>query len=209
MVGKRKKSIRKENYMISRGDGGYLVRKTIRRKVKQVFFGDKKYGGKDKARAAAVDYRDKLLIKMSNEIVFQTNLNNKTTGVVGVSLAANMNRHRNVAVINLRAQAPSAEELKFTSFSAKLHGLWGAYSSAVDFRSRHIFPYTGVSIDPKETFEIFLNHYIDKMMESNDPIIKNEMLTVVLAVGGFKDVPPDVISIVQGVLRKRDIKYSV
>jgi hypothetical protein len=146
MVGKRKKSIRKENYMISRGDGGYLVRKTIRRKVKQVFFGDKKYGGKDKARAAAVDYRDKLLIKMSNEIVFQTNLNNKTTGVVGVSLAANMNRHRNVAVINLRAQAPSAEELKFTSFSAKLHGLWGAYSSAVDFRSRHIFPYTGVSV---------------------------------------------------------------
>jgi len=155
---------------ISRVAAGYLVRKVTNGVPSQGFFGDTRFGSKEKALEHAIEYRDKLLTSTQGELSIQSKNIRNITGIVGVSWHCRPNpRGAGLFIHYFRAQAPVGEPGKSPSktWSVQRYGLLTAYEQAYRWRNLMAKGMKSEEKDIHERFTLFLQQYI-KQMELRD-----------------------------------------
>ncbi|WP_206838816.1 hypothetical protein [Marinobacterium iners] len=160
-------------------DTGFMVRKCVNGRKYQAFFGNTRHGGRDQARAAAMQARDELINTLAKNRTLRTYNPTNVTGLAGISWYCKPNQHRNGAVIHqFRAQAPSGSRRALTAiFSVQKHGLWGAYCLAVAWRMEHASPYLEERPDPARTFGHFMQHYLAVVEKTKPGRLHDELTT--------------------------------
>ena len=172
-------------------DTGFMVRKCVNGRKYQAFFGNTRHGGRDQARAAAMQARDELINTLAKNRTLRTYNPKNVTGLAGISWYCKPNQHRNGAMIHqFRAQTPSGSRRALrANFSVQKHGLWGAYCLAVAWRMEHASPYLAEIPDPARTFGHFIHHYLSHLENSEPGPLKDEMLTRLDALQRYPAAP--------------------
>jgi hypothetical protein len=189
---------------ISRVPAGYLVRKTVNGRLYQGFFGDARFGDKDGALKAAVEYRDGLLKQVAGERSFQNRNARNITGVVGVAWHCRPNTHRKDGVVHsFRAQVAAEEEGKTLSkaWSVQRYGLWGAYEHAV--RWRHMIAF-GKAVEYDTivgSFTEFLKNYMTAMDDGGD--LQIEMRDALVQLAMDTEAPAEAIALLPSSIQRR------
>lgn len=189
---------------ISRVPAGYLVRKTVNGRLYQGFFGDARFGDKDGALSAAVEYRDGLLQQVAGERSFQNKNARNITGVVGVAWHCRPNTHRKDGVVHsFRAQVAGEEEGRTLSkaWSVQRYGLWGAYEHAV--RWRHMIAF-GKAVDYDtivSNFSEFLKNYIEAMSAAG--ALQTEMRDALVQLAMDPEAPAESIALLPASIQRR------
>jgi len=189
---------------ISRVPAGYLVRKTVNGKLHQGFFGDVRYGDKDKALVAAQEYRDGLLKEISGERTFQSHNVRNITGIVGVSWHCRPNPNRKDGVVHaFRAQVAGDESGKTISkaWSVQRYGLWGAYEQAARWRLMVAFGKPANQNKLVKSFAEFLKGYIAEMEQGSEMHIEMRDALVQLALDF--EAPKEALSMLPGSIQRR------
>lgn len=189
---------------ISRVPAGYLVRKTVNGKLHQGFFGDVRYGDKDKALVAAQEYRDGLLKEISGERTFQSHNVRNITGIVGVSWHCRPNPNRKDGVVHaFRAQVAGDESGKTISkaWSVQRYGLWGAYEQAARWRLMVAFGKPANQSKLVKSFTEFLKSYIAEMEQGGEMHIEMRDALVQLALDF--EAPKEALSMLPSSIQRR------
>jgi len=189
---------------ISRVPAGYLVRKTVNGRLYQGFFGDARFGDKDGALNAAIEYRDGLLKLVAGERSFQNKNARNITGVVGVAWHCRRNTHRKDGVVHsFRAQVAGEDEGRTISkaWSVQRYGLWGAYEHAV--RWRHMIAFgKAVEYDTiVSNFTEFLKHYMVKIEDAGE--LQVEMRDALVQLAMDPEAPAEAISLLPSSIQRR------
>ena len=156
---------------ISRVPDGFLVRKRFNGELIQVFCGITKFGSEEGALEAAKMHRDLFVESMGDAVSLQTKNANNKTGIVGISLCVWKAKPGKI-ILNVRYQRPDQGKTASGGYSIKTHGLWRAFEKAVNERREIVFQQSGYLIDAEQGFDTFLQHYIDRLENEQDPEIR-------------------------------------
>ena len=156
---------------ISQVPNGFLVRKRFNGELMQVFCGITKFGSEEGALEAAKMHRDLIVESMGDSVSLQTKNANNKTGIVGISLCV-WKATPGKIIMNVRYQRPEQGQTVSGCYSIKTHGLWHAFEKAVNERREVVFQQRGYLIDAAKAFGSFLQHYMDRLENEQDPEIR-------------------------------------
>lgn len=188
---------------------GFIVRKTVNRRLHQRFFGESRYGGNETALSEAIKYRDSLVEETSKECVVRENNARNMTGMIGIGWHCRKNTHRNGAIVHsFRAQVSSDHGKPLTkAWSVQRYGLWRAYENAA--RWRHMVAF-GKNIELSEiidSFSVFLVNYQSQMEQESGSLyieMRDSLVDLVLD----SDTPKEVLAKLPSSIQKRFDKKS-
>lgn len=189
---------------ISEVPAGWIVRKTVNGQLFQSFFGETRYGSKEKALSAAIEFRDSLLKETAGARSFQHSNTRNITGIIGVAWHCRPNTHRKGNIVHsFRAQVAGDQgKPQSKAWAVQRYGLWGAYENAA--RWRHMMAF-GKAIEQEELvakFVSFLRNYIAQLTDEQTGV-QAEMRNALMVLAMDPDVPSEAHKILPHSIQRR------
>lgn len=158
---------------------GWFARVYYKSKVfDNKYFNDKKYDGKGKALAAAIEYRNETIQRRNKKYPGAKNSRRRIlsdsrnkTGIIGVSRSSITSKTGNVSEFFQVTWRPRKNTVKVKTFSIKKYGEVGALHKAWNIRKQAEKKMYGKTQTPK--FEIYKRNYLDRKRAADLPNFEN------------------------------------